>query len=441
MIKFLRRQQWLTLPYHFLMGFLGALWYGFPSRKLYVIGVTGTKGKTTTSNLIWHLLTKAGHKTGMATTVNFRIGEMERVNESKQTMLGRFALQKLLREMVNAGCTHAVVETSSWGIVQYRHRFINYAVAVITNLTPEHIEQHGGFDKYRDAKIKLFAHTAYHKNAVGERDGAGVYNLDDESADAFIKVPMPRTFGYTLKGERKDAIQATVAIENILLASSQSVFSVNGVQATLPLPGQFNVYNAAAAVAAVWAAGVVPNVSVPFLSSAPQVKGRIEVVQQPGKPTIIIDYAHEPASLEAVYRAGAIYKPRRVICVLGSQGGGRDVWKREAMGRVAANYVDTIILTNEDPYDEDPARIIDDIERGVMKEMSERKDTLGKKDLQVEKIVDRAEAIERAITGAAPEDVILITGKGGEVWMCVADGKKIPWDDKKIVMEALAKRV
>jgi len=183
----------LLSRYHWKLAFLGALIYGFPSRKLKVIGVTGTKGKTTTCNLIAQILQGAGYKTGMATTVNFRIGEKEWINEYKQTMLGRFRLQKLLRQMVREGCQYAVIETSSEGILQHRHRFIDYSVAVFTNLSPEHIERHGSFENYREAKLGLF------KKVARKKDGIGVYNLDDENVEHFLKPNIKNKFGYGLK--------------------------------------------------------------------------------------------------------------------------------------------------------------------------------------------------------------------------------------------------
>lgn len=408
------------------MGFLGAWWHGFPSRRLIVIGVTGTKGKTTTANLIWHILQRSGYKTGLATTVNFRVGERETVNESKQTMLGRFALQRMLRQMADEGCSYAVVETSSWGIAQYRHRFIDYRVAVLTNLTPEHIEQHGGFERYRAAKVRLFAHVARRPM------GAGVYNLDDRNIQSFLEARMPAKFGYTLRAIRDTALRMkeTVSVSDVQLQKDRSAFRVDGVSCALPLPGEFNVYNAAAAIATARSQGIALQKIADALRDAPRVAGRMEAIEMRGKPTVIIDYAHEPASLEAVYRAADIWEPKRKIAILGAQGGGRDVWKREAMGRVAARYLDLVILTNEDPYDDDPKAIMDDIEKGVLKAMRGMTP-------EVLKIVDRRQAIETALARARPGDIVLLTGKGGEVWMCVADGKKIPWDERAIVEEAL----
>jgi UDP-N-acetylmuramoyl-L-alanyl-D-glutamate--2,6-diaminopimelate ligase len=416
------------------MGFLGALWYGFPSRRMTVIGVTGTKGKTTTSTMIWHILQKSGYKTGLATTVNFRIGDREIVNEHKQTMLGRFELQKLLKEMADEGCTHAVIETSSWGIAQYRHRFINYKVAALTNLSPEHIEQHGGFENYRAAKVKLFAH-------VGRRfDGIGVYNLDDKNIPSFLGVKMPNRFGFMFSDARFGVnttcagcslMKEIIAVSQIVFEKEKSSFVAGGVKFSMPLTGQFNIANAACAIAVTRSLGIPLEKASEALASQPKVSGRMEVIQIKNKPTVIIDYAHEPASLEAIYNAASIYNPKKMIAILGSQGGGRDIWKREAMGRIAAKYLDIVILTNEDPYDDDPFQIVDDIEKGVVKA---RRGAVP----EIYKIIDRKEAINKAIELADGEDVVLCTGKGGEVWMCIANERKLPWDERKIVEEVLA---
>jgi len=181
--------------YHFSLAYLAAFFYGFPSEKMTVIGVIGTKGKTTTCNLIAQIFNSAEFKTGMATTVNFRIGNKEWKNETKQTMLGRFQLQKLLYQMQKEECKYAVVETSSEGILQYRHKFIDYDAAVFTNLSPEHIERHGNFENYRAAKIKLFEKVAHKKT------GIGIYNLDDENVEFFLEPKLWQKYGYTTKSK------------------------------------------------------------------------------------------------------------------------------------------------------------------------------------------------------------------------------------------------
>ena len=419
--------------YHWKLAFLGAVIYGFPSRKLKVIGVTGTKGKTTTCNLIAQILQGAGFKTGMATTVNFRIGEKEWINEYKQTMLGRFRLQKLLRQMVREGCQYAVIETSSEGILQYRHRFIDYSVAVFTNLSPEHIERHGSFENYRAAKLKLFEAVAK------KEDGVGVYNLDDSNAEYFLKIPVVKKYGYSLnlpqpllkeggslpKGRVREDLEQ-FQISNIKLLSNKTEFDFDGKSFEMPLIGEFNVANAAAAICVGLSQGIGLEKIKEILKNAKPTPGRLEVVNE-GQPfTVIVDYAHEPASLEAVLKTLKIFNPRKIIAVLGAQGGGRDKAKRAVMGKIAAQYADYIILTNEDPYDENPQQIIDDVAAGVTNK-------------EIFKIIDRRQAIKKALTLVQVGDIVILTGKGGEVWMCVENGKKIPWDERKVVLEELRK--
>ncbi len=411
----------LVGAYHLSLAFLGALLYGFPSRKLYIIGVTGTKGKTTTCSLIADILSGAGHKTGLITTVKFAIGDREWVNDTKQTMPGRFGLQKILRDMVRAGCEYAVIETSSEGILQHRHRFINYKAAVFTNLSPEHIERHGGFENYRAAKLKLF-------KAVAKRpDGVGVYNLDDENAIYFLGPSVEARVGFGKKEGPSPLGLKKFLMSGIKLGDKETRFKLGGESYTMPLLGEFNVYNAAAAICTALSQNISVAVIKNVLQSARGVSGRMEVIEARGI-RIVVDYAHEPASLTALYEAVKIFKPRRVIGILGSQGGGRDKWKRAAMGKVAAKYCDELILTNEDPYDEDPLAIIEDIEKGVL-----ALPTTYHLPPTTYKVVDRREAIGKAISLAKKGDVVVISGKGGEVVMCVEGGRKIPWSDKNIV--------
>jgi UDP-N-acetylmuramoyl-L-alanyl-D-glutamate--2,6-diaminopimelate ligase len=411
--------------YHWLLGFLSALFYGFPSKKLSVIGVTGTKGKTTTCNLIAQILNSAGFKTGMATTVNFRIGNKEWINDTKQTMPGRFHLQKLLVKMKKQGCQYAVVETSSEGILQYRHRFIDYKMAVFTNLSPEHIERHGSFESYRAAKLKLFEMVSKKYN------GVGVYNLDDENAGFFLKPAIPRQYVYTLqlKNSRLRIPHLNV-ISQIRLSPKKTSFLFSSgdreEKFEMPLIGEFNVSNAAAAICVAISQGIPWKQIKKALAKAVPPPGRLEIIDKGQNFTVILDYAHEPASLEAVYKAVIDSKLKtkksKLICLLGAQGGGRDKWKRPEMGKIAAKYCNEIILTNEDPYDENPAIILKDIEKGLPRTF--------KKYL---KISDRREAIKKALFLAKRGDAVILTGKGGEVWMCVKNGKKILWDERKIV--------
>ena len=445
--------------YHFLLAFLGALIYGFPSRKLIVIGVTGTKGKTTTCNLIKQILKGAGRKTGMITTVNMSDGEKEWINDLKQTMPGRFMLQKLLSQMVKNGCKYAVIETSSEGILQHRHGFLDYKIAVFTNLSPEHIERHSSFEKYRETKIKLF------KKAAKKSGGVGVYNLDDENIDYFLAPHISLQYGYAIKDSHtiknnKNNIPPNPRfsklkrfnIADIVLGRGKTSFTFNGEKLEMPLIGEFNVYNAAAAICVALSFKIPIQKIKEVLSRAKPALGRLEIVDKGQNFTVVVDYAHEPVSLEAVYKtitnlhlsstnntnireiSGHIRKYSRkgkLICLLGSQGGGRDKWKRVAMGKIAAEYCDYIVLTNEDPYDEPPEEILNDIEKGVL----EASPDMAK---GIYKIIDRREAIKKAISLARKGDVVILTGKGGEVWMCAEGGKKIPWEEKKIVEEVLS---
>ncbi len=429
--------------YHLFLGYLGALIYGFPSEKLFIIGVTGTKGKTTTCNLIAQIFNHSGLKTGMATTINFRIGDKEWVNTSKQTMLGRFQLQKFISEMVKSGCKCAVIETSSEGILQYRHKFIDYNAAVFTNLSPEHIERHGSFEKYREAKVKLFEKVAEKPN------GVGVYNLDDENVGYFLKPKIAKQYVYTLKLKKEiggiqnlyqiSKINSTpLEMESLTGQATQGTsFLFGNEEYKMPLVGEFNVYNAAAAICMAISRGIPRRQIKKALQKAVPPAGRFEIINKGQNFNVIIDYAHEPASLESVYKtiknSSFMVRGSKLICLLGSQGGGRDKWKRPEMGKIAAKYCDKIILTNEDPYDEPPMEIINQIEEGIGINQPNRYKSA------VYKILDRREAIQKAFSLAKKGDTVILTGKAGEVWMAVENGKKIHWDEKQVVEEKLEK--
>lgn len=374
--------------YHFTLAFLGALLYRFPSNKIKVIGVTGTNGKTTVVNLTTRILEKAGYKVACLSSIRFKVGKEERENFLKMTMPGRFKLQRFLKEAVNKGCQYVVLEVTSEGIKQHRHRFIRFEAAVFTNLTPEHIESHGGLENYRAAKGKLFeAAKRIH-----------VINIDDENADFFMQFPAEKKYTYGLK---------------------QGDIKNSDLQLKLQLIGDFNIYNALAAISVALSQGIRIEIAKPVVEAAEGVPGRMEeVVPEPF--SVFVDYAFTPNALEQVYKA---LKPNagRLIAVLGACGGGRDKWKRPVLGEIASRYAEKIIITNEDPYDEDPMEIIDQVTEG----------TKGK----AEKILDRREAIRKALSLAETGDVVVITGKGCEPWIAEAKGKKIPWDDRKVVRE------
>jgi len=430
--------------YHFSIAWLGAIIYRFPSNKMIVIGVTGTKGKTTTVFLISKILEEAGYKVGFTSGIKFKVDKKEWLNDLKMTMPGRFFIQKLLSQMAKAKCDYAIIETTSEGIKQFRHLGINYDIGVFTNLTPEHIESHGSFKKYRQAKEKLFKKIslARRKNIKNKKiKKINVINLDDKNAEYFLKYQVDKKIGYRIKNYESRTMKQEllkgikiVKAKDLNLTRNYSSFMIRDLLFKIQLIGKFNVYNSLAAVAV----GLSQNIDLKIIKKALEkvktIPGRLEKISlgQPFK--IIIDYAHEPASLEQVYKTLELFQPNKIISILGSQGGGRDKQKRPILGKLAAQYTDYIIVTNEDPYDENPRDIIKEVAGGAKRYLE--KNNLEKKIYQ---ILDRREAIKKALRLAQPNDLIIITGKGGERWMCLSEGKKIPWRDKEIVKEEIEK--
>ena len=429
--------------YHLILAHLAAWVYGFPSEKMIVIGVTGTNGKSTTCNLIAGILEEAGHKVGLTTTVNFRIAGKDWLNPYKMTMLGRFRLQKLLAEMAAAGCTHAVIETSSEGVKQHRHAAINYDIAVFTNLTPEHIESHGGFDNYKAAKGKLFAKLAREKvKKLGGRPVAktSVVNLNDPFADYFLSFPVPVRVGYRVDGPAAaggsvaaSQLQSAVIAEDVRTEAAGSLFTVEGHEYELKLVGAFNVENALAAIAVGRVLGIGHEVMTAALRRVEVVPGRMEFIDA-GQPfSVLVDYAPEPESFRRLYEAVALFPRKRIIHVLGSCGGGRDVARRPILGKMAAERADIVVVTDEDPYDDDPLTIIKEVAAGAAAAgKTEGKDLL--------LIPDREEALNRAVALAQPGDLVIATGKGAEQAIVTAGGVKLPWDEREKLRQAIARR-
>jgi len=382
--------------YHFLLAFLGAVIYCFPSKKIVLIGITGTNGKTTTTEMIASIFEKAGKKIALLNSIRFKIKEKEEINKLRMTMPGRFFIQRFLKKALKEGCQYAILEVTSEGIKQHRHRFLDFKIAVFTNLTPEHIEAHGSFEKYKETKGKLFQVTKE----------IHVINVEDEHSDYFLKFPAKRKITYGLK-------KGEINLENTKIK--------------LKIPGGFNLYNALAAISVAISQGIDKDFAIKALEEFEGVPGRMEeVISKPFR--VIVDYAFTPNALEKVYQtlrnAQYAIPNTRLICVLGAAGGGRDKWKRPVLGEIASRYCDEIIVTNEDPYDEDPWEIIEQVAFG----------TKGK----ARKILDRREAIREALKLAREGDIVVITGKGCEPSICVKD-KKIPWDDRKVVKEEFEK--
>ncbi|MBZ9572439.1 UDP-N-acetylmuramoyl-L-alanyl-D-glutamate--2,6-diaminopimelate ligase [Patescibacteria group bacterium] len=415
--------EFLINYYHFLLAMLGAFFYGFPSRqkrtspngtakKMVVIGVTGTNGKSTVVNLTTKILEEEGFKVASLSSISFKIWGKEWLNTLKMTMPGRFKLQKFLRQALDSGCQFCVLEVTSEGILQHRHRFIDFDVAVFTNLTPEHIEAHGSFEKYREAKGKLFqAAKKIH-----------IVNLDDENAQYFLRFLANKKYGYSIGSKSQANKRINILnVKNYKISSDGLKFSLDNIEFELNLLAKFNIYNALAAICIGLSQGVDFETCKLALEKVKKIPGRMEIViKNPFK--VFVDYAFTPNALEKVYRIiSQEFRPKNLICVLGSCGGGRDKWKRPILGKLASKYCNQVIVTNEDPYDEDPIEIIEQIDHG----------TKGK----AKKILDRKKAIREALKIAKSGDAVIITGKGCEPWICVAGGRKIPWDDRRIVRE------
>lgn len=393
--------------YHWLLALAGAIAYRFPSRKIFVIGITGTKGKTSTAEIISAILEEAGYKTALSSSLRFKIGKESEKNKYKMTMPGRIFMQKFLRKAVDTKCDYTIIEVTSEGIRQHRHKFINFNALVFTNLHPEHIESHGSFENYREEKMKLFIDLKKSK----KHPTAIIINEDDENADYFYRFPADIKIRYGLKN-----------LSSYFLDRDEIIFTTNGIEIKSKLSGLFNLYNLLAGIAFAKTQKIKLETAKSAIEKFSGIEGRMEFIDERQNFKVLVDYAHTPDSLEKVYET---FQGSKKICVLGSAGGGRDKWKRPEMGKIASKHCEHIILTNEDPYDENPQKIIKDIAMGI--------------DNEYETILDRREAISRAISMAKDGDTVIITGKGSEPWMMLANGKKIKWDDRKIAREEIKK--
>jgi UDP-N-acetylmuramoyl-L-alanyl-D-glutamate--2,6-diaminopimelate ligase len=398
--------------YHFSLAFIASVYYRHPSRELTVIAVTGTKGKSTVTEIMAHILRTHGHTVASLSTIQFAIGNKEERNLFKMTTPGRFFVQRFLRKAVEAGCTHAVIEMTSEAAKQHRHRFIEYDALIFTNLTPEHIESHGSFANYKACKLRIA--EAVVKST--KRPRYLVANVDNEHGQDFLDFPVEHKLPYSLN----DLDLYTLHKDGVSLI-------IDGVTVRVPLVGLFNVYNALAAITLGKVLGVSLKTIEAACRSLPTVKGRVEHFESgphQKKVTAVVDYAHTPDSLEQFYQA---FPEVPKICILGNTGGGRDTWKRPEMGAIAARYCDQVILTNEDPYDENPRYIVEQMAKGI-----ENKSKLGI-------IMDRRDAIKTALNDAPEGGYVLITGKGTDPYIMGPNNTRQPWSDAAVVTEELAK--
>lgn len=459
--------------YHYFFAYLAAVFYGHPSNKLIVIGITGTSGKTSSVYLMAKTLNACGYKTGYTSTAMFSDGDNEWLNNKKMTMLGRFFTQKMLSKMVKNSCVYAIVETTSEGIRQFRHQFINYDIACFTSLYPEHIESHGSFENYKKAKGKLFSHlknckTKYidqEKKVIKIKDNLSkinfnkvrksiILNGDDDHFSYFSGFWAEDKIVYS-HNKPIDKNLPNIIYSNIISKDGKNSFDIffeKNISGTnkiikknvaLSLLGEFNVVNSMPLISLSINQEIDLDIVIKNLAKIKNIPGRLEMIEAGQKFLAIVDYAYEPVALQKLYKTVDVINEEniknnkggkgRLIHVLGSAGGGRDKSRRFVLGEMAASKADFVIVTNEDPYDENPLEIINQVSAGAK--------SIGKIEGQnLFRILDRREAIKKAVSLVSSEnDIILLTGKGSEQAICVKGGKKQFWDDRLYLREEILK--
>lgn len=408
----------------FASAVLAAAFYGHPGRRMRMIGVTGTNGKSTVTHLIERVLQDAGQRPGVCGTLGARIGG--EVMETANTTPFPVDLQQILHRMVEAGCTHGVMEVSSHALDRRQTAGIPYGIAVFTNLTQDHLDYHGTMEAYRAAKGKLFSRLG---NAYGDSRAETPYAVlnADDPASAYMAAQTVAecvTYGIeTAADVQASALQMTADGVQFMVTTWRG----ERAQAKLSLTGRFNVSNALAAIAVGLVEGVPLEAAVASLGQVAGVPGRLERVPVEAPVTVLVDYAHTPDSLENALRTVREFAAGRVLCLIGC-GGDRDKGKRPQMARIACSLADRVALTSDNPRSEDPVQILDDMEAGVR----------GQADNYV-RIVDRAEAIRWLIGAAQPGDVVLVAGKGHETYQIVGRTKH-PFDDRAVAAAALRER-
>ncbi len=402
------------------LGVLAAAWHGFPSQRMGVIGVTGTDGKTTTSNLIHSIFTAAGLRTSVLTTVNARIGDQEQDTGLHTTTPDALDLQRYLRQMADTGSEWAVLETTSHGLSQWRVAGTAYDIAVVTNITHEHLDEHGNYEGYLRAKGRLLE-ILNHTPAKPNIPKATVLNADDRSYPHLRAYQAPNLVSYGIH-------EGEVRAFEIEHRPTGLRFVVEGFGRRLsietPLMGMFNVYNSLAAITTALIANLDSHAIVQGLAHPPAIPGRMEHIDRGQDFTAIVDFAHTPFALAAALRTAREMTTGRVIVVFGSAGL-RDVRKRQMMGEIAGMLADLTIITAEDPRTEDLNHI--------MTASAQACKAAGGKFLMV---ADRYRAIQRALSEAQPGDVVMVCGKGHEQSMCFGE-TEYPWDDRQALRHAL----
>ena len=397
----------------YAMACISAAWFGHPAEKLKTIGITGTKGKTTTTYLVKSILENAGHKTGLIGTIETIIGEKK--IPSANTTPESYLVQKYFAEMVEAGCDSVVMEVSSQGLMLHRTAGFQFDIGIFTNIEPDHIgpNEHKDFADYLHCKALLFKQCK-----------VGIFNADADHLDEILEghTCQVETFGFSEKADLR-AENTKLVTGKGTLGIAYDVKGLMNFPVEIDLPGAFSVYNSLTAIAVCRHFGVTPENIQKALKQA-KVKGRIEMVKVSDEFTLMIDYAHNAMSLESLLTTLKEYKPNRLVCLFGC-GGNRSKLRRYEMGEVSGKLADLTIITSDNPRDEEPQEIIDDIKIGI-----------GKTNGKYVEIIDRKEAIAYAIHHGQPGDIVVLAGKGHEDYQEIK-GKKYPMDERVLIQEIL----
>lgn len=417
--------------FHYTESIAAAQKYKKPSEQMIVIGIVGSKGKTTTANMLWSILSADGHKVGLIGTANIRYGNKEEMNPYHMTMPGAFVMQKILAKMAAMKCKYVIMEVPSEGQTQYRHIGINFDVLVFTNVTKELMAAHDFsmeiLHKHNKRVFKRLTHSKRKTIDLARTPKMIIANTDNKHAKDYLIFQADKKLTFGTKAD------ADYKITDVQDTQNGISFDINGASYKVKILGKINAINAAGAIATASALGANKKAITSGLSKLPTIPGRMEVIEGKQPFTVVVDYAHEQASMTALMNSAKDMKPKgaKVITLLGAEGGGRDSAKRPEMGEICAKGSDIIILSNVDPYEDDPMDIINDIKKGAIK-------TGAKEGKNMFIVPDRREGIRKALQLAKKEDLVLITGKGAEQSIVIG-GKSSPWDDRKVVREELAK--
>lgn len=394
--------------YHLALAHMGAIVYGFPSRRLLVIGVTGTDGKSSTTEYINAIFEASGYTTALSNSIRVKIADTAE-RSTGRSMPGRFFIQRFFKRAIEKKCTVAIIEMTSEGVKQHRHRAIDLDALVFTNLTPEHIESHGSFEAYANAKFEIGRALA----RSSKRPRVIVANADDAEGARYLSLPVDKKVGFTLSNKAPESDE------------HGGSFAYAGMTMQVHMPGAFYLKNALAAAEIAHAFGIDTKTIAAGIAAIRAIPGRMQRISEGQEFEVVVDYALTPDALEKLYET---YRSKKKVCVFGCTGGGRDRWKRPVLGKLAEEKCEHVILTNDIAYDEDPGLIVEDIASGMHK--------------RPEIILDRRLAIRRALeyakgSTASAESAVLITGMGIDSEISDPKGKKIPWNDVTVTEEEL----